>query len=201
MSTAGSFDGSHTYSAGGVYVVTVTLTDDDLGEATQTFSVTVEEDNSPPVLDPIGDQTVPVGDTLTFTASAADPESPPQQLTFSLDPGSPEGAAIDPVTGEFTWTANQGNGQFPLTIRVTDDGWSPLSDSETIVITAGAANQPPVLNTVADQTVDENELLSFVATALDSDGPVGDLWFSLAGGAPQGAAIDPITGRIHVDAR
>ena len=45
--------------------------------------------------------------TLTFTAHASDPDSDAAEtLTFGLDAGAPAGAAIDPVTGVFTWTPN-----------------------------------------------------------------------------------------------
>ena len=47
-STAGSFDGSHTYADNGVYTVTVTVFDDDGGTTSQTFTVTV--DNVAPTL-------------------------------------------------------------------------------------------------------------------------------------------------------
>ena len=40
--------------------------------------------NTPPVLAPIANQTVNVGQTVAFTASAADTDQPPQTLTFSL---------------------------------------------------------------------------------------------------------------------
>jgi uncharacterized lipoprotein NlpE involved in copper resistance len=45
---SGEVSGSHLYSAAGVYTVTVTLADDDGGEVTQTFVVTVTEEVIPP---------------------------------------------------------------------------------------------------------------------------------------------------------
>src|SRR5262249_58841692 len=59
--------------------------------------------NKPPVLDHIPDQSVDEGSTLTFTASATGPE-PGETITWSLDPGAPAGAGIDPATGVFTFT-------------------------------------------------------------------------------------------------
>ena len=40
--------------------------------------------NTPPVLAPIGNQTVNVGQTVAFTASATDTNQPPPILTFAL---------------------------------------------------------------------------------------------------------------------
>ena len=64
--------------------------------------VQVTAANEAPVLDPIADQTVPEGTTLTVAVTAADP-NPEDALRFSLD-AAPPGAAIDPVTGVFSWT-------------------------------------------------------------------------------------------------
>ncbi len=53
-------------------------------------------------------------------------------------------------------------------------------------------NQPPVLTPIADQTVDENALLTFTATATDPDVPADTLTFTLEDGVdtvPTGAAI------------
>ena len=71
----------------------------------------------------IGDKTVDEGSQLTFTAVANDTNVPAQTLTFSLDPGAPDGAAINPSSGLFTWTPTeeQGPAVYYVTVRVTDD--------------------------------------------------------------------------------
>ena len=53
----------------------------------------------------------------------------------------------------------------------------------------------PVLNPIGNQTVDEQTLLTFTATALDSDLPANGLTYSLAG-EPAGASIDPVSGQF-----
>jgi hypothetical protein len=89
--------------------------------------------NTAPVLGGIGNKTVYAGEVLAFTASAIDNDTPPQVLSFSLDPGGPDGASITPE-GSFIWTPI-GSGVYSATIRVTDGGSPPISDSETITIT------------------------------------------------------------------
>ena len=51
------------------------------------------------------------------------------------------------------------------------------------------ANQAPVLAAIGNKTVSEGSLLSFTATATDTDIPAQTLTFSLDSGAPAGAAI------------
>src|SRR6185436_3347394 len=50
--------------------------------------------NSPPQLADIADKIVTLGQTLSFTASASDPEAPPQTLSFTLQGIIPSGAMI-----------------------------------------------------------------------------------------------------------
>ncbi len=85
--------------------------------------------NTPPILQAIPDCTVIEGQSLAFTVTATDTDAPPQHLTFSLDPGAPAGAAIDPDTGLFSWqpAPAQAPGPSLITVRVTDDGVPPLS--------------------------------------------------------------------------
>src|SRR5262249_40641971 len=91
----------------------------------------------------------PIPDALTFTAIADDPDFG-QKLTFSLDPGAPAGATIDPVTGEFTWPlpAGPGDGTFP--VRVTDSGSPAQSAASTYRFHVLPRSVPPVINLPSD---------------------------------------------------
>ena len=88
--------------------------------------------NAAPVLEPIGDRVVFLGQTLSFTAMASDSDVPAQTLTFSLDAPWPAGATMA-GNGAFAWTPPTA-GTFPLTIRVTDNGTPPMSAAETIAV-------------------------------------------------------------------
>ncbi|HEX8531580.1 MAG TPA: ELWxxDGT repeat protein, partial [Cytophagales bacterium] len=77
--------------------------------------------NRAPVLSPIGNQTVANGSTLSFKATATDPDG--NSLTYSLLPAPygypfPPGATIDPTTGVFTWTASSPDSYYMI-VRVT----------------------------------------------------------------------------------
>jgi len=104
--------------------------------------LTVATPNRPPVLTAIADQTTTRGYTVAVTAQATDPD-PGQTLTFSLDPGAPAGAAIDPRTGHFLWFVPYGQtlGDYHVTVRVTDNGSPPLSAAQTFII--HVQPQPP----------------------------------------------------------
>ena len=195
----GAFGWTPTEAQGpGIYSVTIRVTDDSLPILSDAKAVTiaVKEVNFAPRLAPIGHKRVTEGDTLNFTASASDIDEPVQKLTFSLDPGAPEGAVIDPVNRVFTWTPTQA--QIPstsaVTIRVTDDGSPPLSNAETITILASKTNQPPVLRAIENKTGEERAALIFTVQANDPDVPLQTLTFTLEPGAPAGASINPTNG-------
>lgn len=152
--------------------------------------------NKPPVLDAIGGLCVDEKRDLTFTATAGDPDVPPDHLLFSLDGRKPQGARIDPVTGVFYWrpTEAHGPGEYVFSIVVRDDGGPPLSDDQEIRVTVADVNEPPILNVPAWTEGDGGTEFSFTAWASDSDEPRNCLTFSLDGREPGGAMIDPLTG-------
>ena len=151
--------------------------------------------NLPPTLQHIGAKTATEGTTLRFTAVASDPDQG-QQLTYSLSADAPLGAAVDPVTGEFTWTPTEGQGPnaYSLAIRAFDNGTPSRGASERITITVLEANQQPALDPVQPQQIAEGSRLTVRLTATDPDLPPNKLTFSLASDTPFGAQVDPVTG-------
>jgi hypothetical protein len=91
--------------------------------------------NTPPQLAAIPSQTIRLGQTASFTASATDADVPAQTLTFDL-PNAPVGASINPSSGLFTWTPtpNQAPSTNLLSVRVTDNGVPALSSSRPVTI-------------------------------------------------------------------
>ncbi|MBE7550870.1 MAG: tandem-95 repeat protein [Anaerolineales bacterium] len=159
-----------------------------------TVTITVNPVNDAPILAPIGDKSINEDSLLTFTATASDNDIPLNTLTFSLV-NAPSGATINSSTGIFTWTPSetQGPGSYTLTVIVNDNGNPALTDSETITITVNEVNQAPVLDPIGNKSANKGSLLTFTATASDSDIPANSLTFSLIN-APSGATIDGSTG-------
>ncbi len=193
ITSAGAFTWMPTEAQGpGDYPVTIRVTDNGTPALNdfETISIHVNEVNAAPVLDPIGNKTVDEETQLSFTATATDADLPANTLTFSLDAGAPAGASIT-STGAFTWTPTeaQGPGDYPVTIRVTDNGTPALNGFETISIHVNEVNKAPELAAIGNKTVDEELQLSFIATATDADLPANTLTFSLDAGAPAGASI------------
>jgi hypothetical protein len=114
----------------------------------KTFTVTVLESNRPPVLSTIANRTIHAGISLAITNAATDPDLPTNVLTFSLDTNAPAGAVIDSGTGIFQWTTSDAfaNTTNPITIKVTDNGAPPLSDSKSFTVTV---DPRPMLQAIA----------------------------------------------------
>lgn len=135
--------------------------------------------------------------TFALTNSATDADAPGQSLTFSLDPGAPDGAEIDADTGVFEWTpSNQSPRTNWITIRVTDDGPGNLSDTKTFLLVVNKVNTAPHLSAFPEQGVEitSGGTVELTAAATDEDVPEDTLTFSLVGTVPPGATMDPVTG-------
>jgi Ca2+-binding RTX toxin-like protein len=118
----------------------------------------------PPTLDAISDKTVDEGSTLSFTAHATDPDIG-DTLTYTLDPGAPAGASIDPTTGVFTFTPLDGPASYTVTVRVTDNGSPPLCDAKSFVITV--RDVPPTAGIAGPADGVRGQERDFTLTAQD----------------------------------
>jgi hypothetical protein len=87
---------------------------------------------APLQLSPTPNQNILLGQSLAFTVQAQDAVEG-AQLTYSLGPGAPAGAAINRTTGVFTWSP-PAVGTYAVTVRVTDDGSPTLSEAETFTV-------------------------------------------------------------------
>ncbi len=154
----------------------------------------LEQQNSPPTLDPLPNRNVDEGTLLTFTATATDANVPAQTLTFSLDPGAPAGAAIS-ADGVFTWTPSeeQGPGSYPISVRVTDNGVPPMDDVKAFTVTVLEVNQAPQLGLIDNAVLYAGQTLRITNSAFDVDIPQQELTFDLMD-APSGMTIDPSNG-------
>jgi len=199
-------NGTLTYTpapdSNGVANVTVLLHDDGGTEnggsdssATQTFTITVTPVNDPPSLATIPDQMIDEGSTLVVIALATDVDSPAEALTFNLV-GPPAGAAIDSMTGIFTWmpAEEQGPGTNTITVVVNDNGSPSMSATQTFMVTVREVNVAPVLTPMAAQMlVNQGATLTFTNHATDADLPANLLMYALSN-APPGAAINSASG-------
>ena len=133
------------YSDSGQHEVTFTVTDGVISDS-ETITITVGDVNRAPILNPIGDRTVDVDGSLSFTVSATDPDN--DGMSYSAD-NLPNGASLDSVTGQFNWSPNYGDsGEYEITFTVTDDDSTPLIDSETITIFPASPPCKPIISGV-----------------------------------------------------
>jgi cyclophilin family peptidyl-prolyl cis-trans isomerase len=159
----------------------------------QNFSVTVgTATGQPPVIATIGNKTIDVDDLLTFVVTATDPDSPASSLRFSLGNNAPAGAAIDAVTGVFTWrpTAAQVGANTSITVRVTD---GTLLDDETFQVTV--VPRPITFTVTNGELVIPGTAAGDVVT-LRGTGVAGQIQIS---GSAGDQTVDGVTGGIRIE--
>jgi len=154
--TTGAALASHIYADNGVYIVQVTVCDDDDGCGTATFAVIVS--NVPPTVDAGTDQETDEATTLSFTFTFSDPgfDFPPmgtvEDFTATVDwgYGPPEPASLVevpggpgvPTTGTIDATHTYGdNGVFAVVVTVCDDDGGCGTGTQTVTV----GNVPPVI--------------------------------------------------------
>lgn len=166
----------------------VTKNGDPLLAATNSFIVSVNEMNSPPVLPAQNDRIVSALSPLMVLNNASDPDIPTNILTYRLI-NPPAGATID-SSGVIRFIPDraQGPGTNTIVTVVTDNGIPNLSATNSFRVVVGA----PTLAAIHDFTVNPGQLLSFTNTASDNDS-ARHLSFSLTL-APKDASLVPDSG-------
>jgi hypothetical protein len=174
----------------GTYTLTVTL-DGSLTGASQVFSLIIggrADANQPPRFDPLDDRIIVTGRAVSIPVVATDPiDNDPITLTATNLPGDATFSAVN-GTGTFSWASATPAGSYTPTFSATDtNGTTTASFTMTV-----QANQPPVLEPIADQLVTISNALSFAVTATD---PVGEDPISLtASNLPGGATFNATGG-------
>jgi RHS repeat-associated protein len=133
--TAMGSNPTHAYAAGGTYTVTITVTD---AFGASTVAQTTATINAAFTLKPIGNKTVNLGQTLTFTVTASNPGGGAVNLYVAPLPLLNH-ASFNAGTGVFTFRPSTTQvGSYQLTFSATSGS---NSASETIAITV--PNPPP----------------------------------------------------------
>ena len=169
----------------GIHSVTFFVSDGSFvdSETVRIIVLKVAPENSPPVLNPIGNKTVDEGRLLSFDVSATD--SDPGDVLIYLATGLPEGAFFSGAT--FSWTPSYRQaGTHAVTFSATD-GKDVVS--EQIEISVNNVNTPPIIQSVGGITANEGAIIEFRIEAFD---PEGDTLVYSAQNLPQGAVFDPI---------
>jgi hypothetical protein len=182
----------------GQYTVTVQVTTRTGAVATQAVEITVAEVNQAPAVAPIVDQAIDEGQLLDFLVGAKDYDVPANRLIFSLQ-NAPEGAVLDPNTGRFTWRANeeQGGREFTMTVRVTDSAGAFAE--RTFKVGVREVDEAPRFEPIELPFATPGTTVQLNVNAFDPDLPTKEIRYSLEPGAPEGASIDPLTGRLTWD--
>ncbi|HTY85967.1 MAG TPA: MBG domain-containing protein, partial [Candidatus Acidoferrum sp.] len=187
INTSGVISWTPTEAQGpGVYSFTTTVSDGRVPPlfATNSFTITVNELNTAPVL------TLPPNTNIlelaawSAKATATDVDIPTNLLTFALVSG-PSGLTVT-TNGVISWTPaeGQGPGVYTVTVSVTDTNPAAvnaksLSNTNSFQITVSEVNTAPVLPGQSNLVVNELNLMTVTNTATDADVPPNTLTYTL----------------------
>ncbi len=150
------------------YSVAVSVNDPAVGQTpddSEVYTLNVLDVNEPPT---IVSQSFSIAenssnDTIVGTVQASDVDAG-QQLTYAIIAGNGDTGdafAIDPQTGELRVNNSslldfESNSVIALTVLVTDNGSSPLSNSAAITVSLLNVNEPPTGLSLSNSFVAEN---------------------------------------------
>ena len=161
---------------------------DGLVTVTNQFLIRLPAINTAPQLGAVANRSLREGVALGFNLQATDADVPANGLTFGLVSG-PAGLTVSPA-GRVSWVPSeaQGPGVFTVTVKVEDDGYPVLDDTETFQLTVTEVNGAPDIEPIANRDHDEGTPLSILLKAVDLDLPAQTTTFSLISG-PTGMTV------------
>lgn len=189
-SLTGELQWRPTVSQVGVSAATVSVSDPGGQSASQSFTITVleEAENTPPSLEPVPDQVVFAGNTLSVQLIGSDPD-PGDVLSYGVVSG-PAGLTLDPNNGVLGWIPGPDQaGVHPVTVQVVDlagasasQGFevsvglppvAPIAVDDRYGIKRGSILQPSLLEVEAPGVLDNDESPSgFTMSAELLEGPM-----------------------------
>ena len=128
------------------------------------------------------------GEEVRFAVNVTGPAAASGAVSYSLA-GAPEGAAIDPANGTFSWTPSEGqDGIHAPVVNATHQGNSSV---RTFLIAVAEENEPPSVGTIPDMNASELSEMRFDVPAADADLPAQRLEYRLEGLVPWGSTVLP----------
>jgi parallel beta-helix repeat protein len=181
---------SHTYTASGTFIVSVTVTDDEERTAAASHPIRV---NAPPegtINTPAGNITVGAGQALSFSGTGTDPDGD-EPLRYFWDFGGGAANQTGPNPGLKVFYVP---GIYTVTFTVTDSLGLADPTPDRRVITVHAPPEGVIDSPAGDVTIVAGESVAFAGTGSEPDGhlPLTFQW-DFRGGAPNTTVEDPGT--------
>jgi PKD repeat protein len=158
----------HSYPIPGIYNVTLTVTNNQGFNNSDTCQIFVlEKPNSPPIADAGSPKTVSVGEIIHFSSSGSyDEDGVITSYLWDFNDGSKQNPGLYPIH------AFNFQGTYNVTLTVTDN--EGITGNDTCVVTVlDIPNSPPIAMAGDDKTVYAGDIILFDGT--NSSDPDGDV--------------------------
>ncbi len=164
----GTFNFNPNFTQAGVYLITLIASDGAVADSEQVQITVNEAGNQAPAWSAILDQSVNEGQNLGFVVSASDPEGDSIILTAENVPTNATFTDDGDGSGFFNFDPDFTQAGIYSVRFIASDG--ALADTENVQITVNDVNRAPVVDPIADQSVDEGQNLNVGVTSSDPDG-------------------------------
>jgi hypothetical protein len=177
--TTGVLSGSPAAGTGGVYPITITASNGTLPNATQTFTLVVDQ---PPAITSVNGTTFTTGTTGSFTVVATGYPPP----MFTEIGALPNNVTLNAATGVLGGPVAAGTGgTYPITITASNGVGTNATQTFTLI-----DDQPPAITSASAASFRVGVLGSFPVVATGFPAPT----FSETGKLPMGVTINSTTG-------